>query len=77
MTQEQLLQSRERARLQMMTARLCLSQDDKPKITEKETIGRKRLRDAMSADEKANMREKAKNTMNTMRAGMYPDKKPK
>jgi hypothetical protein len=44
----------------MMTARLRLSRDDKAKITEKETIGRKKLKDAMSADEKANMREKAK-----------------
>jgi hypothetical protein len=31
----------------------------------------------MSPDEKAKMREKAKNTMNTLRVGMPPDEKAK
>ncbi len=45
MTQDKLLQSNDRARLQKMTARLGMSQDDKAKMREKETIGRKSLRD--------------------------------
>ncbi len=52
MTQDKLLQSTERARLQKMTARLAMSQDDKAKMREKETIGRKNLRDGMSPDER-------------------------
>jgi hypothetical protein len=55
-----------------MTARLGMSQDDKAEMREKETIGRKSLRDGMSPDEKAKMRETAKNTFNRLRDGMSP-----
>jgi hypothetical protein len=60
MTQEKLLESKERARLQKMTSRLGMSIDEKAKMREKETIGKKILRDSMSPDEKAKMREKEK-----------------
>jgi hypothetical protein len=76
MTQDKLLQSNERARLQKMTARLRMSQDDKAKMREKETIGRS-LRDGMSPDEKAKMRETAKNTISRLRDTMSPDDKAK
>jgi hypothetical protein len=40
MTQEKLLESKERARLKKMTSRLEMSQDEKAKMREKETIGK-------------------------------------
>jgi hypothetical protein len=56
-----------------MTSRLGMSRDEKAK----ETIGKKILGHSMSLDEKAKMREKAKNTMNTLREDMSPDEKAK
>jgi hypothetical protein len=40
MTQEKLLESKERARLQKITSRLGMSIDEKAKMREKETIGK-------------------------------------
>jgi hypothetical protein len=44
-----------------------MSPDEKAKMREKETIGRKRLRDGISSDEKVKMRRKETNDFECMK----------